>query len=209
MKHKIKVALNLQHLSVTEKVQRARVLIDTLKGNGDFLKPYPSLETIAAAAALLETANAEMLKVRELSIAKTAIQQEKEKELDILLQALGSFIEVESRGDETKIKGVGLAIKAVPAPIDFITAPDMFLAPNAGKRGSIRLKWKSVRGGKSYIVQISDNIPAASWEQAGVVSKPVITLHGLTSSNEYWFRVASIGNAGQSEWSKPFLIIAP
>jgi hypothetical protein len=204
MSIKTQVALNLRSLNAGEKAQRARALVSALTDNPDFPKTYPSLATIAEAAAKLEMAIGEALKARDISLAKTAFQQQAEAELEVLMLALGSFIQAESKGDEAKIKNAGLSLKGTPAPVGLPKMPTGLSTPDSNKQGAILLKWKSVRGGRSYIVRISENISdPAAWVQADVVTKPSCIITGLTTGKQYWLQVAAIGTAGQSDWSKP------
>ena len=75
---------------------------------------------------------------------------------------------------------------------------------------TVVLKWKAVKGAKSYEVQTSpDPFTSQSWHSAAVVTKATHTLTGLPSGGRCWFRVRAIGTAGPGPWSDPAIKTVP
>ncbi|PYS47941.1 MAG: hypothetical protein DMF68_14680 [Acidobacteria bacterium] len=76
--------------------------------------------------------------------------------------------------------------------------------------GEVDLQWDTVRGARSYVIEISADPPTnTSWQHKTVSTKSRATIEGLTSGTKYWFRVAAVGANGQSGWSDPATKIAP
>jgi predicted phage tail protein len=101
-------------------------------------------------------------------------------------------------------------VRAGATPIGIPATPAALAAGEGAKTGSIALKWKAVRGAKSYLVRITDTIADnTSWKQAAVVTKAAANIEGLASGKQYWFQVSAVGAAGQGAWSDPAVKVAP
>ncbi len=158
----------------------------------------------------LQNSYTDALEARGISVTKTAIMNQDETAFDSEVTALGRYVEVECKGDEAKIKSAGMDIKAAAAPIGTPQRPESIKATEGLKNGSVDLKWKSVRGARSYVVRITATIAANdSWKQVLVVTKAAATIESLVSGTQYWFQVAAVGAAGQGPWSDPATKVAP
>lgn len=204
-----KVKLNLRPLSVPDKVQFATQVVTALTGNANFSDPSPAIADIQAAAQELTDSYNDANTTRQLSYTKTAIQNQKEDALDATLTALGNYVDNISKGDETIIKSAGLSTKAKASPVGVPVQVENLSAVSTANAGEIVLKWKSVRGSKSYIVRQSTDIADSSkWIQELVVTKATATISNLKSGAQFWFQVAAVGAAGQGPWSDPATKIA-
>jgi hypothetical protein len=207
---KNKVVLNLNGLSVPDKIQKTKTIAAALTGNANFTDPKPTPAELMAGAAELETANSEALESRDITVTKTAVKNQKEEKLDFLLTASGGYVEAVSQGDEAKIKSAGMDVKAGATPIGVPATPAALSAAEGAKTGTIALKWKAVRGARSYIVRFTDAIADnTSWKQAAVVTKAAAGIEGLVSGKQYWFQTSAVGAAGQGAWSDPAVKVAP
>jgi hypothetical protein len=210
MVKKTKVVLNLRLLSVPDKIAKSKSYVTALTGNANFPNASANLEGITTAIAELDLADGEANAARDISVTKTAIKNQKEEELDFKLTALAGYVEGESKGDEAKIKSAGMDIKAGASPIGVPATPSALSASEGAKTGTINLKWKSVRGAKSFLVRITEAIADNnSWKQSTVVTKANAAIDGLTSGKQYWFQVGAVGAAGQGAWSDPAVKVAP
>ncbi len=210
MKQKNQVVLNLQELSVPDKLQKAEGFMKAITGNRHFSNTDGLLTKIKEAAAPLQAAYSEAMEARSVSITKTAVLKQQEDVLDNTLTAMARYVEMESMGDEAVIKSAGMDIKTKSVPIGIPGIPEGLSAAEGAKTGSILLKWKSVRGAKSYVIRTTITIAdAASWQQGLVVTKAAAAAEGLVSGKQYWFQVAAVGAAGQGPWSDPATKVAP
>ena len=205
-----KIKLNLRVLSIPEKVARARQIVTALTGNVDFTSTQPPLAQVTTAIDGLESAYTDAQAARQEAKAKTSVQNQREEDFHSIVSRLASFIESVSGGDEAKIKGAGMDVRAASSSADDLRAPAS-LAPTAGDHeGEVDLQWDTVRGAKSYVVEVSADPPTnSSWQHNTVSTKSRATIEGLTSGTKYWFRVAAVGSNGQSGWSDPATKIAP
>jgi hypothetical protein len=207
-----KIKLNLRELSIPEKVSRARQIVTALTGNADFTTPHPALAEVTGSVDALETAYNEAQAARQEAKARTSAQNQKEEDADRILSQLASYIDSVSGGDEIKIRGAGLDVRASsgPSPAGGSTAPNGLEATAGDYDGQINLRWNKVEKARSYVIERSNDPPtSATWTQAVVVTKAQASVTGLTSGTKYWFRVAAVTTGGQSAWSDPATKIAP
>ncbi|MBC8115099.1 MAG: fibronectin type III domain-containing protein [Candidatus Saccharimonas sp.] len=199
-----KVKLSLRNLTVPQKVQFMRQIVTAMTGNADYPTPSPPLATITTLANQLETDFNAAEASRLVSEQKTAVMGTSEDAADAGLTQLGAHVDNASGGDEEKILGAGMDVRATPAPVGSLPAPQGLVATIGDFDGEIDNVWDAVRGASSYVMEKSVDPPTAtSWQPAGVTTKSQRTVTGLTSGTKYWFRVAALGAAGQSPWSNP------
>lgn len=205
-----KIKLNFGNLSIPEKITRARQMVTALTGNADFASPQPPLAEVTTAIDDLETAYSDALAARQEAKEKTSAQNQKEEDFDRALSRLASYVDSASGGDETKIKSVGMDVRATASSTEDLNTPASLAATAGDHEGEIDLQWDKVARARSYVVEISTDPPTnSSWQHSSVSTKSRATIEGLTSGTKYWFRVAAVGSNGQSGWSDPATKIAP
>jgi hypothetical protein len=210
MKKKNQVVLNLQGLSVPDKIEKAKRNIKAMTGNEHFPEAKELLAKTGAIADKLELAYKDAIEARDISVTKTAVMYQHEDEFDREYSALGRHVEGISKGDEAKIKSAGMDVKAAATPIGIPQRPDGMKATEGLKNGSIDLKWKAVRGARSYVVRMTDTVANMDgWKQVSIVTKASAIIEGLLSGTQYWFQVCPVGAAGQGPWSDPATKVAP
>lgn len=199
-----KIKLNLRGLSITEKIEFARQTITAMTGNANFPTPAPALAGITTAINAFETAYNDAENTRNIAKTKTAIQHQKENDLDNLLTQLSNYVENTSNGDEAKIKSAGMQPKAKPIALGDL-AKVMSLHASAGDfETDIDLAWDAMKGAKSYEIEFCiDPIEDAKWKHCKVVTSSKATIKNLETKQRYWFKVSAIGAAGQGPFSDP------
>jgi hypothetical protein len=205
-----KPKLNLKGLTVLEKIQKANDIVAAMTGNANFTTPSPALAAVttksddaAAAFSSREQAKAELDEKQEALATAEA-------DLDATLTALAAYVANASGGDAEKILSSGMEVNGSPAPVGPMPQVINLLATANGAEGVVTLKWKAVKGAKSYEVQASpDPFTSSSWMPKDPVTKAVCTLGGLPSSSRCWFRVRAIGTAGPGPWSDPAIKTVP
>lgn len=204
-----KINLNLKGYSLPDKMQYGTQIIKAMTGNASFTTPDPKLADVQKALDNLQKAYTDANNLRQLSYAKTVEQNNQEKDVDTLLTALGNYVENSSRGDEAIIKSAGIDTKAKAAPVGIPAMPLNLSAAEGSKNGQVKLKWKSVKGSRSYVVRrTTDVADDTKWLQEQVVTKAAAISTGLTSGTQYWYQVAAVGAAGQGAWSDPATKVA-
>jgi hypothetical protein len=201
-----RVKLNFTKLTVLSKIGKARLVVDEMTGNANFLTPDPALAdvTIAIDALQVSWAGAE-----ERTKSKVAEKHVDEEVLDKLMIRLADYVQSASGGDELKIISSGLDIRREPAPVGDLIAPTDLRAEFGSHEGEVDLKWGGVSGSKLYVIEIAaDPNDSESWEQIAMPTYNRFTATGLDSGTRYWFRVAAVGTTGRSPWSDPAMKMA-
>lgn len=204
------VKLNLQSLTIPEKVQKARQIVTAMTGNANFTTPDPALTVLTAAADGLEEAYNIAQAARELAKAKTDLQDTANALTNSVMTAEGSYVQSKSGGNAVKIQSAGMDVRSDAAPIGDLPAPGNVSASEGDHDGEIDLQWNRVKGAKSYVVQYTTTpTNAASWVNGPIATKSKVTVTGLTSATKYYLRVAGIGAAGQGAFSELASQVAP
>lgn len=79
----------------------------------------------------------------------------------------------------------------------------LFLTATSGDtEGEIDLSWEPAKGASTYLVQkSSESKDPARWVNEDIVARSSYTVTKLKSGRKYWFRVAAVGQKGESCWS--------
>jgi len=204
------VKSGVSDLPIPAKIQFARQVVTDMTGNPNFTTPAPTLASVGAAATSLETAFNAAETARQIAKSKTTTMDTMNAALNGLMSLLANYVQQASGGDEAKIETSGFSVRDLPAsPIGNLPAPTLLAVSENGGAGSVKLKWKTVRGNKGYIVEIAPDAPTPVWGPAGGSSKARAEVNGLTSGTKYWFRVCAIGSNGLSPWSALVSKFAP
>lgn len=205
-----KPKLTLKDLTLLQKIQKANDIVTALTGNANYPTPNPALATVteksddAAAAFSVREQTKQLLDEKQTDMNTT------ETDLDATLTALMSYVESTSLGNAAKILSAGFEIKGQPTPIGPMPQVQNLDSSTNAAEGVVILRWKAVKGAKSYEVQTSpDPFTSQSWQGAAVVTKATHTLTGLPTGARCWFRVRAIGTAGPGPWSDPAIKTVP
>jgi hypothetical protein len=206
-----KIKLNLSSLTIPQKLAKAELITSSLTGNASFPTPPPALATFVAATGELGTAYSEAQTARQTAKEKTIIQNQKEDTLDGLFNQLAAYVESVAGDNSQLIFSAGMDPRAAAVAATDTPPQPQGLEPTAGDHdGEIDLRWDTVSGARSYVIERSvDPGAATSWSYCGVSTKSSFTAKGLTSGSRFWFRVAAINSNGQSGWSDPATKMAP
>lgn len=180
-----KVKLELQTISVPEKIRKARQVIAQLTGNPHFPGAAALIAELSASTSSLESDYDSAIEARNAAAAKTATLNSTERSFDGVLTRVGSHVEDASPGDEAKIKSAGLDVRSERRPVGELPAVSGLTVSVGDSDGELDLHWDRGKGAQSY------------------------TLAGLTSGHRIRVRVAAIGTAGQGPWSDPVAKIVP
>jgi hypothetical protein len=203
------IKLRLNRMSVADKIQFGRQIVLAMTDNPNFPGPTPSLPTLEAGSASLETAYNDAQTLRQAAKAKTTVQDDRSTELDWELTQLAGYVEMASDGDKAKIESAGFSVRNPPAPIGELPPPvDLQVVPS-DHAGTADVRWQQVFGAKAYSIERANDAPELDWTVIGNSTKKQATLNSMVSGTKYWFRVAAIGAAGQSAYSDPVPLFAP
>ena len=196
-------------MSVPDKIQFGRQVVQAMTGNPSFPTPTPALPVVTGGSDSLETAFNDAQLARQIAKSKTSIQDDQASSLDWILTQLASYVESASDGDKAKIESAGFSVRNPPTPIGELPAPsDLSVLPSEHS-GSADVSWKGVYGARSYTVERAEDATNLDYQVIGNSTKKATSLNSMVSGKKYWFRVAAIGAAGQSAWSDPVPLFAP
>jgi hypothetical protein len=204
-----KVKTNLRKLTALEKVALARQVVTGMTGNASFTTPAPALTAITTAATALETAYNAALTARTASKTATSTVTDKENALVALLNQEAAYVQNASDGDATKIESSGFDVANRPSPIGDLPAPLAVEFDANVNPGNMGIKWTSVRGAMSYIVERAPDSAPTDFVAVANPTKTQSVVNTMTSGQKYWFRIAAVGAAGVGEWTSPMAKIAP
>ncbi len=196
-----KVILNFSRLSIPEKIQKVRTVLGLMTGNTNFANPNPTLDDIDAAVNLLESSHEA---AQDGSKTKKALMRIHEDSVDALMSKLVAYVQDISNGDEAIIQSSGMGVKAKATPPKDLEAPTALKASPRSNSGEAELKWKSVKGAKSYLIEFTTTPnESATWDMLDTCTKAKHIATGIQSVSAVWFRVAAVGPKGKSQWSDP------
>jgi hypothetical protein len=206
------VKLNFRRLPITEKIARARQIVQQMTDNAaNFPNPVPPLVDVTAAIDAADQARKDAEEARTLAKQRTAVLEEAEDALIKAMSRLASYVDSASAGKEDVILSSGMDTRAPRSAANLIPGtPPTITLTMGDHEGEIDASWDAVEGARSYILQMSPNEPKDdTWTQVAVVTVSKYTVKNLTSGTKYWFRVAAVGSGGQSAWSDPAVRMAP
>lgn len=188
---KIKIIVSYNKLRDDDLDTKSQVIINKMTDNKNFPEPSPKLEEVAKVrAAYVSALTAKQSGDKET----TALKNETRTALEEQLSALAMYVQLNCKNNEVIALSSGFDLQKPRAPIGQLLAPTDFKVTNGAAPGTFVLNAKKVVGAKSYIFEYTA-IPvtdASVWvAQSG--SSKTITLEGLTSGQQYAFRMAAIG----------------
>jgi len=198
-----KVLLDFLKLSIIEKIGFYRNVIAKLTGNISFSTPDVPLLVATSMVDNLQTAF-----VAAQDGGQTPISQmhDKEEAADSCFRKLALYVERTSDGNESMILSSGFNVSAQPTP----RSKSEFSAQRGSNAGIVKLQRKVLTGAKSYIWQYTkDPLPEGEdgWTTAGISTRAIYDVEGLTVACKYWFRVAAITPDGTTDYSNPILFV--
>jgi hypothetical protein len=193
----IKVALNMNKLSVPQKINKTRMIADSILGNPiTFPNPIPSIIDLQNATDDLEAAWNE---AADGGKQKTALMHDKETDLIRLLNMLAAYVQNIAINDSEVIHLAGMQPKK-----DGVKHFADFQAVQAAK-GAVRLRVKPARG-IAYIWETCKD-PIGTWVVVKTTTQSTINISNLDEGVKYWFRVKFTGQNGETIPYNPISLI--
>ena len=149
---------------------------------------------VVAAAALLNALDLVDKRMEEIQVVLWHLAEEA---FDTLMTALGAYVDNVAQGAEDIILSAGMERRKQRSPIGLPAKVVNLKGRASDVLGTIRLRWKSVFGKKSYNVYMKlDGDPDTMYKLVAQPTKASITFSDLASAKYYWFRVEAVGAAG-------------
>ncbi len=197
-----KVRVGIKDRPIPVKIAMLRQRVKDLTDNPSFPTPTPPLSQLLETADALETAYHAALDARETAKVKTVIQDKTSAAADAIYTRLSQYVDAASAGDAAKIMSAGFSLRSGNTPLGTLPCPAQLQAKPGNHTGTIDLSWQKIRGARAYTVErATDAGGELIWQSAANVTKPKASVNTMTPGKKYWFRVASVGAAGQGPWS--------
>lgn len=195
------VKLGLDGLTPMEVVERGRAHVTAMTGNAAYTTPTPPLATITTACDALETA--EIAVTTNGGKQDYIIRNQRLEELKELIRELAGYVQAASQGDEEKIASAAFATRKLPEPSGVLPAPGNLRVRITTLPGELSLRWDGVKDRRIYEVEMnsSDPLVEENWKLLLMLSKNFHIATGLTSHQNYSFRVRAVGADGIGPWS--------
>lgn len=199
-KNSLKAVLNMSKLSVAAKINRARIIVESIDANPTvFITPNPDLITLNNAIDELEKAFTD---ASDGGKTKTAVMHDKEAEVMKLMNDLTAYVQAIADGDESVIHLASLYVKVFRGP-----GVDAFSVERGENHGEVIVKVKAVRGACYHWQYCPEPIVTNNWIDAGESTQSRILIKGLTPGLVYWFRVAIVDKNGKHPFNTPLSIM--
>lgn len=202
--NKVKVSLELAKMSVMKMVAFGNHVVTNIGTSSYFATPYPALSVVSSAVSSLQTLAEE---AKGGGTAKTAAVKVQRDVVENLLVQLGHYVEgiandsADSITAELIVLTAGMNVKRnTPRQKQVFTV-------EAVSVGKVKLTAKRVVNGTHEWEYTTTPNVAASWIDADLGTKSVITLSGLTSGTRYYFRHRAVQKNGPTNWDEPYSTI--
>ena len=174
----------------------------------DLAKIVDKIMAVKTTVANYHTARLAMEEKRQIATTFENAFLEVRDELEVNIVSLANALEGEVKGNPTAIKNAAFSLVAEKQAVGQVAAPPNLTVKAGALEGTLKLRWKRVRGARTYIVQMATDANGP-WKQVGVSIKASFVAEGLTSGTKYWFRVQALGASGPSGWSGVEGFMAP
>jgi hypothetical protein len=187
----VKVVTGFAKLRDDDLDTRAQRIVDNLTNNANYPNPTPALADITTALTAYRDA---LTQVKNGGKDKTALKNEKRKALEALLNALALYVQANCQNNLAILLSSGFESRKSNAPLGVLEKPENFKIQNGPNSGGIRLSVDKLNGATSYLFEYA---PApvngtTQWIVRAGTARTFI-LEGLTSGQQYAFRVAGVG----------------
>lgn len=196
-----KVTLMLKRMSTEELIAAAVNIVSKMTGNSFFSAPSPALSAITSAATALQTAydNAQ-----GGGPAQTAVMHQKREALEILLTALGHYVEDRANDPANAVVGSVAVILSSGMGVKHIcpSQKHVFEAMPGKTQGSVILVAAAVKRG-THEWQYAADLNNPGWVAVDSTIKATTVISGLVRFKTYYFRHRVLLKDGYTEWDAP------
>lgn len=178
---------------------KSQVIHDDLNGNAHYPTPSPALTDLQTAITDFQLA---IVKSKDGSKEETADKNAKRQVLVDLLHQLSYYAQVTSNGDETIILSSGFDTNKQSGTVGVLPKPDNFKVIAGVNRGSVELSCDAVDHASFYeYMYTKAPVSATSVWITKTATKRRLLIDGLTSGQQYIFKMAAGGTDPNRTWS--------
>lgn len=205
-----KIKLGLSRRNIENKIQFGTDVDNSMSSNPIFSPLAGGQSNLVTAKTTLQTKWTESNAAKQLAQQKATEVQDAEADFDSAMTKVANDVENLANGDVSIIQAAGMDVKNPPSAPQIPVQPVINLIEEGTSSGTINLKWKSVKGAKSYNIEMNSDVNnQEGWVIKLTTTKLKVTISGLSSGMKYWFRVTALGAAGTGSPSDPAVKYAP
>lgn len=187
----LKVIVGFSALREDDVDTKAASIIKSMTGNANYPTPTPTLTVVQAALGAYETA---LAAASTGNPEKTAIKDQKRKDLEVLLKQLGTYVQLNCKNDLGILLSSGFDAAKPATPVGILPKPENFKVESGPNPGTVKISLDKIKGAKSYCFEYT----AAPITDGSIWLVKVATLRthiidSLSSGKQYAFRVSGIG----------------
>ena len=148
-------------------------------------------------------------RITDVATKQTALDEavllleQKRVEVENALRSRAGRVEVIANGVVAIIVGGGFEVaNSTAGSVGELPAPQNVKVTMNEISGRLDIRWKRIKGAKSYIVECrTHGVTPGAWQQAKLCTAAKCSVTGLIPGQEYAFRVRALGAAGEGPWS--------
>jgi hypothetical protein len=187
------VKTDLRGLNALQVINRARITLKAMRNNPLFPAPTPSMDEF-------ETAIGELFaSIRETSDGGSKLafhtKQTRLEKVSTMLKSLAAYVSIVAQGDEAIVMRAGFEQRKSSHPINKLEATKSIVATTGTNWGTVRVKWKPVKGARMYKLCIAKGY--ASYDEPIRIihtGKSTCLVEDLEPLEYHTFSVIAIGS---------------
>lgn len=188
------ITLRITRLSMLELRSLGGNVLANFRGNAHFPEPPTPLPVLEA---LLQRFSGLISEATHGSRQALLQRNDCAAELRTVLNAMASYARGCAVRNAAVLATSGFPLRKIPEPIGPLPAPAGFQASMGPTPGSIRVRWKKVRGARMYQLYLAPK-GSDDWQRGPTVARISHTIQGLRSDARYCVKVVALGTAGMS-----------
>jgi hypothetical protein len=180
-------------------VTKSQVIHDSMDGNTHYTDPEPTLSDLQTAITGFQQS---IVKSKDGSKEETADKNAKRQLLVNLLQRLSYYVQITSNGDEATILSSGFDVNKQAGTVGVLPKPENFKVMVGDNKGTVELSCDAVANARFYEYQYTKlPLTATSIWTMRTATKRKLLIEGLTSGQQYVFKMAAGGSDQSRTWS--------
>ncbi|MFT6210637.1 MAG: hypothetical protein ACJATE_001258 [Bacteroidia bacterium] len=221
-----RVKLGFSRYATAVKILRARMIVQSMTGNTNFVTVPPEIDLAVITEAIDELEKRAQAALKG-GTDKTLAKYIAEAHLTDLMSKLQDYVQVASDGDPLIIESSGMEVRRDRVRATLLDAIENPKA-NVGKNpGDILVTWDGFSEATGYVVEmklpegilpkptgtesspvggdtdvITSITAAAQWIRIDTLTKNRLVVEGLMTGQVYSFRIAAFNTAGQGAYSQ-------
>ncbi len=200
-----KVKIGFAGLSVTEQIERARMILVKMTGNANFASPSPALTAVDDATTALETAYNES---RGRDKVKVATMKLRRKELLFIMSQEAAYVQQASGGDMEKIQSSGFdVVKTKTTHSDTAGMVTNVRLSDGVSAGKIRVDFDKAENSIISVILIAHDAEFTDVEPKGITTKTHKEIGPFKPGEKIWVKVVALGREEAGTPSEPVNIL--